>query len=351
VSSARIGKLLIAGILAFLLLPIGLASGSRILAVYLGAMSLILVSGLGGAVAFVWLRTPLRAALGLGAVLLGGSLIMTSQQDVLARTRSFFGTVKVVNETTSGYHLFYHGTTLQGAQAVDLYERMVPRTYHHQQGPLGQVFEMLGEQPTNNIAVLGLGVGTVAAYGRPQDSMTFYEIDADVEEVARNTSWFTYLHDSHADIRIILGDARISLANASDGQFDLILQDAFSSDSIPMHLLTREAFRLYIDKLTPSGLLVCNITNRYLNLEPVLAALLKDTGLLGLIRQDREISPEDAQDKKFPSIWVVAAHQETTLAKLRQDARWRPLQPTTGMPVWTDDYANILRVLKSPFSR
>ncbi len=348
-SRPNISVLLITGLLAFLLLPIGLMSGRHVLTLYLGAISLILVSGVGGAVAFVWLRTPLRVVLALGGVLFSGSLLITSQQDVLERTRSFFGTVKVVNDATDGYHLFYHGTTLQGAQAIDAQERQVPRTYHHQQGPLGQVFAMLDDQPTRSVAVLGLGVGTIAAYGRPQDSMTFYEIDAEVETVARNSAWFTYLSDSAATIDVVLGDARMSLAYAPQEAFDLILQDAFSSDSIPSHLLTREAFQLYLQKLTPTGLLACNITNRYLNLEPVLATLLADTGLVGLIREDDNLSPEDQQDRRFPSIWVVAARRDVALDALRQDARWRPLRAKAGMRVWTDDYSNILGVLKSPF--
>ena len=348
-SRPNIGVLLIVGLLAFLLLPIGLMSGSRVLAVYLGAISLIVVSGVGGAVAFVWLRTPLRVALALGGVWLSGSFMMTSQHDVVARTRSFFGTVKVVNEADSDYHLFYHGTTLQGAQALNGEKRLVPRTYHHRHGPLGQVFAMLDDRPARSVAVLGLGVGTVAAYGRPEDSMTFYEIDADVEYVARNSAWFTYLSDSSADIEIVLGDARMSLTQAPDKAFDLIIQDAFSSDSIPVHLVTREAFQVYAAKLTPTGLLVCNVTNRYLDLEPVLAALLADAGLTGLIREDRELLPQDEQDKRFPSIWVAAARQDAALDELRQDSRWRPLREKADMPVWTDDYSNILNVLKSPF--
>lgn len=345
----RITGFIIAGLLALLLLPIGLVSGNRLLAVYLGGFSLLLVSAVGGAAAFFWLRTPLRVALGLGAVWISGSLMMTSEQDVLTRQRSFFGTIKVVHESESDYHLFYHGTTLQGAQAVEAQERLVPRTYHHRQGPLGQVFETLAAQMGRTVAVLGLGAGTVAAYGRPQDEIVFYEIDADVEEIARNGAWFTYLSNSAADIRVVLGDARISLQVEPDGAFDLILQDAFSSDAIPIHLLTHEAFRLYQGKLTPSGLLVCNITNRYLNLEPVLAALLNDAGLWGLIQHDVAISPEDEKQKHFPSIWVIAGRDPETFARFKHDSRWQPLQPKANVRVWTDDYANILSVVKSPF--
>lgn len=349
-------RLLLIGLLAFALLPAGLMTGSRAAAIYLGAISLILVSGVGGAAAFVWLRTPWRVALALGGVWLSGSLIMNSQEDVLARTRSFFGTVRVVNDADNGYHLFYHGTTLQGAQATDPQERLIPRTYHHREGPLGQILTEMSTPTPRTIAVLGLGVGTVAAYGRQyedqrRDRIVFYEIDAEVERVARDPALFTYLADSAADIDVVLGDARLSLQHEPDAAFDIIIQDAFSSDSIPVHLLTREAFRIYLDKLAPGGLLACNITNRYLDLEPVLAALLADAGLTGLLRDDGDLTPEAERDRRFPSIWVAAARDEAALEPLRRDPRWRRLRPRAGMRVWTDDYANILGVLRSPLSR
>jgi spermidine synthase len=343
-------RVLLPGLLAaFILLPIGLMSGNRFLAIYLGSLSLILLSAFGGAVGFDFLRTPLRIGLGLGAFVLGGTLLLASQQDVLVRKRSFFGTLKVVNGAQNGFHLFYHGTTLQGAQAVAPEHRTEALTYHHKQGPLGQLLDLQLPSSAHSIAVFGLGVGTVAAYARPQDTITFYEIDENVEKVAWETDWFTYLHDCPGDVRVILGDARISVADAPAQQYDLIIQDAFSSDAIPVHLLTREAFRLYLEKLNDSGILTFNITNRYLNLEPVLAALIEDAGMVGLIRRDTELSEEARQAQQFPSVWVAAARREQALASLGNDPRWRPLQKQAGVRVWTDDYSNILFVLKSPF--
>lgn len=345
----RLRVLLPVLLVALVLLPVGLASGNRLMAIYLGSLSLILLSAFGGAVGFAFLRTPRRIGLGLGSFVLGGALLLASQQDVLIRKRSFFGTLKVVTDAQNGFHLFYHGTTLQGAQAIAPERRTEALTYHHREGPLGQVFELLEPSSPRSIGVFGLGVGTVATYVRPQDTMIFYEIDGNVQQVAQETDWFTYLHDCPGTVRVILGDARISVANAPDQSYDLIIQDAFSSDAIPVHLLTREAFRLYAEKLNDSGLLALNITNRYLHLEPVLAALIEDAGLVGLIRQDTDISQEARQSKKFPSTWVVATRQKQDLFGLWEDSRWRPLQKQAGIRVWTDDYSNILTVLKSPF--
>jgi len=333
---------------ALLLLPIGLGTGNRTITLHLGTLSLILSASFGGAFCFYFLNTPKRAALGLGSFLLTGMLLTGAHQNLLLRKRSFFGTLKVAKDTQGDFYLFYHGTTIQGAQPIALNRRHEALTYHHREGPLGQVFEIFETRSRRSIAVFGLGVGTIATYARAEDDMTFYEIDANVKKIARETQWFTYLRDCPGQVRVVLGDARVSLSYAADFQYDMIIQDAFSSDAIPVHLLTKEAFKLYKTKLTDSGMLVFNITNRYLNLEPVLAELIQDAGMTGLIRRDTELSEEDQRAKKFPSTWVAAVQREADLVMLREDPRWKPLQRQAGIRLWTDDYSNILSVLKFP---
>ena len=327
---------------ALLLLPLGLTAQNPARAFALGTLSLLLFTAFGGAFAFHFLNTPKRVALGLGSFLLAGMLLVNTQERVLFRARNFFGTLKVMAAPKKDAYLFYHGTTLHGAQAIAAEQRREPLTYFHRQGPLGQLFRTLADRPPRAIAVFGLGVGTLAAYARTGDVLTFYELDADVAQIARETQWFSYLRDCPGRAQVVIGDARLSLAAAPDHAYALIAQDAFSSDTIPAHLLTREAFQLYQTKLAADGLLVFNITNRYLNLEPVLAELIDDSGFCGVIRRDANVTPADRAAYKYPSAWVVAAPHEADLAMLKADGRWQPLERQHGASVWTDDYSNIL---------
>jgi spermidine synthase len=338
--------LLIGLLLALLLFPIGLATQDRETVLRLGIVSLILFTAFGGALGFQVLHTPQRVILGLGSFLLAGMLVINTHQQVLVRKRNFFGTLKVVESPQEQLRLFYHGTTLHGAQSLALVHRDEPLTYFHREGPVGQLFHALERQSPRSMAIFGLGVGTLTAYARPGDTITFYEIDPDVEHIAREAKWFSYLHDFPGQVRVVLGDARISLMQAQDHTYNLIIQDAFSSDTIPVHLLTREAFQLYKTKLTTDGLLVFNITNRYLNLEPVLANLIQDSKMVGLIQRDVNVGSEQHDARRYPSVWVVAAQWEKDLAIFKDATRWKPLQRRAGVKLWTDDYSNILSVLR-----
>ena len=336
--------LLVGLLAAFILFPIGLATQDRETMLRLGLVSLILFTGFGGALGFQVLKTPKRVMLGLGSFLLAGMFVLNTHQQVMLRKRNFFGTLKVVESPQEQLRLFYHGTTLHGAQSLALDHRHEPLTYFHREGPVGQLFHTLEQQPPRSMAIFGLGVGTLAAYARPDDKITFYEIDPDVEYIA--WEWFYYLQACPGQLRVRLGDARISLIQAQDHTYNLIIQDAFSSDTIPVHLLTREAFQLYKTKLTADGLLVFNITNRYLNLEPILANLIQDSNMVGLIQRDVTVNSKQRDAKKYPSVWVVTAQWEKDLEIFKDDTRWKPLQRRAGVKLWTDDYSNILSVLK-----
>ena len=178
--------------------------------------------------------------------------------------------------------------------------------------------------------------------------MTFYEIDPDVEAVARRAEWFRYLKEAAGNVSVVTGDARIMLAAAPEQHYDMLIQDAFSSDTIPLHLLTAEAFDLYSKQLRPDGLLVFNITNRHLDLEPVLAELFEHYAFTGLLWRDSLTNRELEADYRSPSAWVMASRSQETLAPFLADARWRPLQRRPGMRLWTDDYSNLFSVLKWP---
>ena len=184
----------------------------------------------------------------------------------------------------------------------------------------------------------------MACYAVPGQNWTFYEIDPAVIRIARDERFFTFLRDLSATVRIEAGDARLSLQAAPDRAFDLMVLDAYSSDAIPVHLLTREALQLYLDKLTYGGLLAFHISNRHLDLEPILAELASDASLVALTELQMEILPEEVIAGKKASQWVLMARKALPPGRL-SDA-WKPLRNIPGTPVWTDDFSSILRALR-----
>jgi hypothetical protein len=298
-----------------------------------------------GVVLYSFSRRPLRFGLGAGGFILAFSIWGGGQNQVLYSERSFFGVIKVENNPNAGLNLLFHGTTLHGAQNLDPSHRREPLTYFHRTGPLGQIFEAFSlRKGRKQVAVIGLGTGSMAGYAEPDHHWTFYEIDPAVEKIARNPRYFTFLTDCPAKVDVVLGDGRISLTKASDFQYDLIIIDAFSSDGIPVHLLTREAINLYLKKLAKNGILAFHISNRYLNLQPILGTLAGDSGLACFVREDRKIDKAQEKIKKTGSIWAVMAHRVADLGKIGKDDRWTPLQIDPEARVWTDDFSNIMSV-------
>jgi SAM-dependent methyltransferase len=194
------------------------------------------------------------------------------------------------------------------------------------------------------VAIIGLGTGTIACYGQAGQNFTFYEIDPTMERIARDPRYFTFLADCPAQVKVILGDARLSIRGAPESFYDMIILDAFSSDAIPIHLVTREAIRLYLAKLKPSGILVFHTSNRYFDLNPVLGNLARDAGLISLSGSDLTQSDKDRQNQKLSSTWVVMARTLADLRGLAQDQRWRPLSVRPGDTLWTDDFSHIWSV-------
>ncbi|MBM4272978.1 MAG: hypothetical protein FJ134_00720 [Deltaproteobacteria bacterium] len=285
---------------------------------------------------------PLGFGLGMGALLLASAMSLNSGS-ILYASRNFFGVLQVKLDENGSYYLLTHGTTLHGAQSLDPALYREPLTYYHPTGPLGQVFAAFSPKlAQGRIAVIGLGTGSIAGYGRPGQHFTFYEIDPGVVKIARDSRYFTFLEDCPAEVEVILGDGRLALQH-SDASYDLIILDAFSSDAIPVHLITREALRVYLSKLQDGGILACHITNRYLDLIPVFGSLARDAGLAGIVRQDFPLI--ENSPRKSPSLWAVLARQPADLALLAADSRWRPLDNSANV-LWTDDFSNILAVFK-----
>jgi len=296
---------------------------------------------------FAQKRRPSRFAFSLGAMLVAGSWF--AGDSALHRSRTFFGVYRVSLDRSGRHHELSHGTTLHGMQAVDPVSRSEPLTYYHRTGPFGQALAKLPNRATaQRIAVIGLGVGTLAAYAQPGQQWTFFEIDPEVERIARTSAYFTYLDACRSQCRVVLGDARRSLARDGASRYDLIVLDAFSSDAIPVHLLTREALTLYVSRLAPGGALAFHISNVHLSLGPIVARLAEDQGLVAIDQRERRTA--DWPEGKTTSHWSILARSGGDLGALNQDTRWAPLVATASVPLWTDDFSNILSVL-NPHSR
>lgn len=261
----------------------------------------------------------------------------------LFRDRSFFGSHLV--RDVAGIRIYQNGTTVHGAQRVDEvgHPRPTPMTYYNQNGPLAQVLTSERGMQAQRVGIVGLGVGSLACYRQPGQDWHFYEIDSMVDAVARDPALFSFMSSCAGDAPTHLGDARLVLAQQQDIRFDILIIDAYSSDAVPVHLTTTEAMQLYLDRLTPEGLLVYHISNRHFEIHRPLA---RSAASLGLVAQRQVYSGTSVEDlSDIPSEVVLIARNKAALGDLGADTRWSPLPSDGGCP-WTDDYANVLSILR-----
>lgn len=288
---------------------------------------------------------PVRFALGLCAVMLGSVYYTEDRGRTLHADRNFFGTIRVTTDSTKSVNNFYSGNTVHGRQFVDQSRRCEPISYHHEYGPLGQVMAVFNAAPANSrVAVVGLGIGAMAAYSKPDQQWTFYEINPDVINLARNSQYFTYLQNcASGSANIVEGDARLNLQNVPESHYGLIVLDAFSSDAIPVHLITQQALDLYISKLAEGGILAFNISSRSLDLKPILADLAASRKLECIGFDD--LGPSSIKDKD-PSQWVVMARSPAEISNLSINSQWKKLNGREGARVWSDEFSNIVRAIR-----
>jgi spermidine synthase len=332
-----------------LVMPIGVGAISALFIVWLhpgrdGAQLFVAGLGVPAFLAFTQSAVPLRFAACVATMLVAGSAAANASGEALYTSRTFFGVYRVTQEQ-AGYRSMYHGTTVHGMQSLDASRREEPMTYYSREGPIGQAIAHLPATASRRpIAVVGLGVGTLAVYRSPGQQWTFYEIDPEVERIARADAYFTYLRGCGESCRVVLGDARLALARAPHDEYGLIVLDAFSSDAIPVHLMTDEAIALYLSRLAPGGALAFHITNRHLALASVLARLAATHGLAARFQQHRATTT-GMQSGQFSSDWMVMARSEGDLGPLADDPRWSTPRVADGTPLWTDDFSNIVSVL------
>jgi hypothetical protein len=318
-----------AGILTPLLLPVPI-EGLLVLCV-----AIPLVSG------SRWYRVasvPVVAALAAALV-----FAAVGRPDTLRSVRTFYGYYRV-SEPRPGLHVLYSGTTIHGRQDLTSGRAGVPLSYYHPTGPLGQVIDSLqAEHPALRIGAVGLGAGAIAAYGRATDSMWFVEIDPAVVAIASDPSSFTYLADSAASIEVVVGDGRLELETVAPASFDLLVLDAFSSDAVPVHLLTVEALATEMATVAPGGVIAAHISNRYLDLEPVVAAAARDLGLVSIVGTGQP--PTDLTDLADASQWVIVGRSYADVADLVDGPEWRTAH-ADGQRPWTDRSSDLLGALR-----
>jgi SAM-dependent methyltransferase len=293
-------------------------------------------------------RWPFAACLAALMLSYGGwGTIWFSTQD--ARTRSYFGIYEVTTRYDGTARILTHGTTLHGIQNLEPGLETVPTSYYARRSGVGLALTnsdaMFGAHP--RIGVVGLGAGTLSCYARPNQSWTFFEIDPAMVQVARNR--FTFLSQCAPQVRIVLGDARLSLQRQPANSLDILAVDAFSSDAVPMHLLTREALRVYGRAVQPNGIVLFHISNRYLDLKPVIADLAAREGwtaaMMGYV-------PEEEEEvlNATISVWIALSRNPATIERLQalsgpDSVYWETVAPKPGFAGWSDDHASILPII------
>jgi hypothetical protein len=277
----------------------------------------------------------------------GWSYVEFLRNDVIVMQRNFYGTLRVREQGsgTDQVRRLLHGVILHGEQPTRGADRLEPGTYYARSSGVGLAIAAKQTRGPVRLGVVGLGIGTLSAYGRPGDTIRFYELDPDVLRLAR--SHFGYLDATPAALEFVLGDARLSmereLAAGRPQRYDVLAIDAFSSDSIPVHLITREAIALAARHIAPDGIIAVHISNRFLDLKPVLANIAQAEGLTAKLVSDE---PEGGGSASTTD-WVLLARDPRAFDDATLAARAEDLAPDAAYSLWTDQFNNLLEVLKS----
>lgn len=342
-------------------LAVGMLLLTRMIDLDPGQLRNGLASGLPCLIVYTFADRVPRFGLGIAALLVASSINVDENR--LTLERNFFGVVSVLETHThdgARFRQLIHGNTLHGQMRLDYVEadgRHEPLTYYHRTGPIGVTCEewFKGKSGKLSVGVVGLGTGSLAYYARPGDVWVFYEIDPAIERIAADPRYFAFLSECRVGVpQVILGDAYLRLQEAPEASFDLLVLDAFSSDAIPVHLMTREAVSRYRSRLKPGGLIAFHISNRYLNLRPILAKLADDGGLVARCWRDT-VENDTNQLGKTASEWVIMAEREEYFGQVvwpqgvgkTPDPRWERIRPKPNTPLWTNNFSNLLSALRS----
>lgn len=289
---------------------------------------------------------PLRLSLASGvlfALLTGGAASGT----LVHAKRNFFGVTRVFDSSDGALRRLAHGTTVHGVQLKDPARRLVAAGYYSADGPFGQAFAALRARPggLRSVAVVGLGAGALACLGRADERWAFYEIDPDMARLARDRRYFTFLAECPPRPEIVIGDARLTLRKAAPRTIDFLILDAFTSDSVPAHLLTREAVALYRRLLTPDGVMLFHVSNRHLDLASVVAAVARDAGLSAAVQRFRPARERIMRGEAFNSDVVLVAREDVLAGLVGGNPAWQSAVPHPLVHAWRDDYSNVVAAL------
>lgn len=329
---------------------IGLENPGDLLGERHESLAFLALAGIG--IVAIGARPAYVAVLVASLLLFGGwrALQVSFQGD--ARTRSYFGVYTIRDYPETGTRTLAHGTTLHGVQFVDdPAKAREPTSYYVPGSGIGRAMQALPALygPGARVGAVGLGTGTLACYARPGQDWRFYEIDPAVVRIARGSGKFGYLSRCLPDAKIVIGDARLSIAAQRDRSLDLLALDAFSSDAVPMHLMTKEALATYARVLGPRGLLMVHVSNRFLDLEPVVAATARGGGWYAAALHYVPGLGDNAE--ATPSDWIALTRDPAVLAGLvTGGGEWQPLRVRGDLSAWTDDYASIVPVLEDPLA-
>ena len=346
--TARMGAIaLVVGIAIYTLISNGLISLPREGSWLFGLQILLLLLGTGQALIY---RNSEPRAVACTVLFLPLALLLTTLQSDLYSKRTFFGSLSVRSSDEGTHNVMFHGTTQHGAQRIADLERggkPTPLTYYHETGAIRASLAAAQERAAGAeraIGVVGLGTGSLLCHRAPGETWTLYEIDRSVVDLASDPSLFSFVSECGPEAEMVVGDARITLGEAGRGPYDYLLIDAFSSDAIPIHLMTREAISLYVSRLSETGILALHISNRNMDLASVLARIAREEGLVIRVAYFGG-APATDDPYAYPNRVAVLAREETHLGPvILEDDRWTA-PSDVGADLWTDDYSNILKLL------
>jgi hypothetical protein len=314
---------------------------------YLGELPVLLSLGAAGAAIFANRSQPLLVA---AMVLVAFAMVRidrASGQNLVFQERSFFGVTRVqtVPRPDGDVRLMVHGTTTHGAQYVTGPRQTEPLAYYSPMTGLGAAMvQAIARKEASHIGLIGLGAGSSACHRRPQDRVSIYEIDPKVVRMSTQTGIFTYVPECAPDARVLTGDGRLMIEQEPDGGLDVIVVDAFSSDAVPAHLLTREAIRGYMRKLSPGGVVILHLSNRNLDLETEAALVVREEGLGALWANTDGVSIDEGDFTAYATTTMVIGRDQASVEALNLGPEWGPTAPIEGR-AWSDDYVNFIRPL------
>jgi hypothetical protein len=320
------------------------------LIVMASSRSILLANVLTGCVligCYLFVLRPIRYALAISTLLVCTALFRQTQSRVIERDRNFFGVLRVVDDADKPLRRLYHGTTVHGIQFQTPERKCDPSSYYHRLGPVSEITALFEKSPLpRQVGLIGLGAGAMLTYAQPDQTWTIFEIDPAVIRVAEDRRFFTYLSDcSRAAVKMQLGDARLRLQEIPGQTFGLLYVDAFSSDVIPMHLLSVEAVRLYREKLVPEGILAFHLSSRHFELVPLVANLGNALGLTCYLSTLGDLSEAALAEGGFESTWCILIPDGQVQSALAP-ANWFRVGPNPAGPMWTDDFSSLLGVLR-----